>query len=297
MDRYLGPLQRDLLLRDLQPTTIQQYVHVVRQFLERVRCDDRRFNAEEVRAFLLELHGLGRSTSTIGSFHAALSFWFSYTLGRPEVMANVPRPKHRRKGPMPDVPTVLELKFLFEATADPFYRTLFQTIYATGMRSREVTNLRVQHIRAAEGVIYIPAEFAKRRRARFVPLSDALLHMLRAHWKQCRLPGPLLFPSRLWLGHFARQAHPERPWTDRPVANDSANAALRHAQVAAGIPKRITLHTLRHAFATHLLEHGVEMRRIQVMLGHASIVSTQFYTHLRKDILQQVPSPLDLLPV
>lgn len=297
MHQYLGALRRDLLLRDLQPTTMDHYLYVVRRFLDRVGCDERRFTSDEARAFLLEMRGQGRASSTINGFHCGLTFWFGTTLGRPDVMTAVPRAKHRRKTALPDVPTMLEVRAMLEATADPFYRTLFQTIYATGMRSREVRNLRVEHIAAAEGVIRIPCEYGKGRKARAVPLGNTLLGLLREHWKRCALPGPLLFPARVWYGHFAFMAELRRPWTDHPVSDSSANTALRGAQVAAHVEKRITLHTLRHAFATHLLEQGVDMRRVQILLGHASITTTQFYTHLRTDILRKVPSPLDLLPI
>jgi site-specific recombinase XerD len=244
----------------------------------------------------LRLRGWGRSSSTITAHRAALAFWFSQVLGRPDVMETVPRCKYRRFTALPDVPTVHEVGWPFEATADPFYRVLFQTVYATGMRSREVRNLRVEHIHADEGVIRIPAAYAKRRKERAVPLGPTLLGLLRNHWRQWQLPGPLLFPARPWLGQFRTQIEPVREWTDHPVGDESANHALRAAQVAARIDMRITLHTLRHAFATHLLEHGVDMRRLQILLGHGSILSTQFYTHLRTDILRKVPSPLDLLP-
>jgi integrase/recombinase XerD len=296
MDKYLEALRRDLLLRDLQATTVEHYIHVVRRFLERVRCDESRFTTEEARSFLLELRGFGRAATTINGVHAGLNFWFSTTLGRPEVMAAIPRCKYRRSA-LPDVPTMIEVRWLFDATSDPFFRTLFQTIYATGMRSREVRNLQVAHIRSAEGIIRIPRDFGKGRKERNVPLSSTLLALLREHWKRCDLPGPHLFPARVWYGYFATIPDLRRPWTKHPVSDSSANLALHRAQVAARIDKRITLHSLRHAFATHLLEHGVEIRRLQVLLGHANLRTTEFYTHVRTDILKKVPSPLDLLPV
>lgn len=296
MDPYLEALKVCLALRDLQPTTHVHYVNVVRQFLAFVGGDPNRFTTEEVRAYLLRLRGWGRSTSTISCHRAALAFWFETVVGRPQVMETVPRCKHRRHTALPDIPTVNETGRLFECAAEPFYRTLFQTVYATGMRSREVRNLRVEHIFANEGVIRIPASYAKGRKERAVPLSSTLLDLLRVHWKECRLPGPLLFPAREWFGYFAQDAHLNRPWRDHPVDGTSANEALRKAQISAHIDKRITLHTLRHAFATHLLEHGVDMRRLQVLLGHASLRTTEFYTHLRTDFLRKVPSPLDLLP-
>jgi integrase/recombinase XerD len=295
MTFYLEALRGNLLLRDYQPTTREHYTRVIREFLLFIDANGEDFTEDRAREFLLRLRGWGRSSATINGYHAALVFWFK-TLGRPDVMANVPRAKNRRHTALPDVPTPLEMVRLFEATDDPFYRVLFQTIYATGMRSREVRNLRVEHIRSAEGVIQIHCQHAKGRKERLVPLGQTLLDVLRAHWKRSRLPGPLLFPARHWVGKTYPNAQ-SRPWQDHPVSDQSANAALHAAQVAARIDRRITLHTLRHAFATHLLENGVEMRRLQVLLGHAKISSTQFYTHLRTDILKRVPSPLDLLPL
>lgn len=294
MQSYLEALDRDLLLRDLQPATRDHYRRVVRDFLLFIDGDVDQVSRDDVRRFLLRLRAWGRSSSTINGHHAALVFWFT-TLGRPDFLATVPRAKRRRHTALPDVPTPQEVARLFEATEDPFHRVLFQTTYATGMRSREVRNLRAEHIRSSEGVIRIPAEYAKGRKERLVPLRDTLLRVLRAHWKRHALPGPLLFPSRSWCGFFGDNR--DRRWMARPVADSTANDALRRAQIAGLIDRRITLHTLRHAFATHLLENGVEMRRLQVLLGHASITSTQFYTHLRTDILKRVPCPLDLLPV
>jgi integrase/recombinase XerD len=295
MDPYLEALEQCLALRDLQPATLINYVSVVRQFLAYTGGDADRFNTDEVRAYLLRLRGWGRSSSTIRVHRAALVFWFTTVLGRPEVMETVPRPKHRRHTALPDVPTVLEVGRLFQSTAEPFYRTLFQTVYATGLRSLEVRSLRAEHLLPEEGVIRIPSSNAKGRKERAVPLGAKLLGLLRTHWRDLQLPGPWLFPARTWLSHFA-YPRLDHPWTDHPVNGDSVNHALRRAQIAARIDKRITLHTLRHAYATHLLEHGVDMRRLQVLLGHASMRTTEFYTHLRTDILRKVPNPLDLLP-
>jgi site-specific recombinase XerD len=296
MDNYLDALRRDLELRDMQPTSVVGYLHAVRDFLRFVKRDEARFSADDVRTYLLDLRGRGRSAKTIGGRHSALKFWFTYTLRRPNALADIPRPKVRPFETLPEVPTVTEVRRLFEAAPEPFFRTLFQTTYATGMRSTEVSNLRAEHIDSNAGVIRIPSSSGKGRKARLVPLTDRLLQLLRDHWKRHRLPGPLLFPAREWHGYFAPQPRGAQPWKDRPVGNDSINAALHRAQVAAGIDKRLTLHCLRHAFATHLLERDVDLRRIQVLLGHARISTTQIYTHVRTDLLRRVPDPLDLLP-
>lgn len=226
MDTYLERLRADLLLRDLQPTTLAAYTSVVREFLRFVRHDEQRFCAQEVRRYLLDLRGRGRHAKTINVHDSALRFWFTHTLGRPEVMNDIPRGKVRRFEKLPDVPTSGEVKRLFEAAPEPFYRTLFQTIYATGMRSKEVRNLRVEHISSEAGVIHVPASSAKGRKPRVVPLGDQLLRLLREHWKRHRLPGPFLFPAREWYAHFASQPSPDRAWKTSPVGEDSANNAI-----------------------------------------------------------------------
>src|SRR5690242_20017503 len=130
MDTYLDALERDLLLRDLQPKSVEAYLHAVRHFLQFVRCDEAKFSADAVRRYLLDLRGRGRSAKTISGRQSALQFWFTHTLGRPNELADIPRPKFRRFEKLPEVPTVGEVKRLFEAAPEPFYRTLFQTIYA-----------------------------------------------------------------------------------------------------------------------------------------------------------------------
>lgn len=296
MERYLDRLREDLELRDLQPTTTNAYLATLRAFLRWLPRDPLEASGEDVRQYLLLLRGLGRSSSTIKAQHAAIGWWFR-SIGRPDALAGIPRPKHRRHTALPDVPTPPEVRAIFEAaTADPFYKALFQTTYATGLRAREVRHLQARHIRSGAGLIEVPAEFAKGRKQRIVPLTPALLRILREHWRQQQLPGPWLFPARHWAGYFA--AHrATRLFADHPVSDCSINVALRAAQRRAGVDKRITLHVLRHAFATHLLEYGVDLRRLQVLLGHSKLETTQFYTHLRTDVLKKVPSLLELLPV
>jgi integrase/recombinase XerD len=292
MRSYLELLRRDLHVRDLRPNTVGRYVHHVQSFLRWTDFDASRFTRDEVCDFLLRLRRAGCASSTVNSYHAALTFWFATSLGRADVMTTVPRAKHRRKGDLPQVPTPTEVRAVLTATSDPYFRTLFQTIYATGLRSTEVRNLRVEHICSQEGLIRVPTEFAKGGKARVVPLGPTLLGLLRDHWRTQRLPGPLLFPSRV----FCRGFYVDLPrWSDNPVKDDTVHRVLRRSLAIGGIRKPVTMHTLRHAYATHLLESGVEMRRLQVLLGHSSISTTELYTHLRTDVLKEVPSPLDLL--
>lgn len=291
MQDIINKMQRDLELRDLQPSTRKHYLRTAERFAEWTRVNPTDAVNDHVRSYLLDLRGRGRTASTINAHHAALVFLFTVTLDKPEVVAKVPRCKHRRHAPLPEVPTVAELGRFFDAI-DPLFRALAMTVYATGLRSREVRHLEVRDIRSDDGVIRVRREIAKGRKDRLVPLSNTLLLELRGYWRAFRPPGPLLFPARRYLGW----RDTERPFVGHAVANDTVNTAFRAAQVKARIPKRVTMHMLRHAFATHLLEQGVDLRRLQVMLGHARLSTTQFYTHLRTDTLCAVPSPLDLLP-
>lgn len=187
----LATLHRDLVLRDLQPKTQQMYTIAVRSFLVFIEGDLARADQEHVRAFLFRLHEWGRSSSTLNVYRAGLSFWLSVTLDRSAVIARIPRAKYR-KPPARDVPTAAEIVALLEAAPAPLCRCLFQAGYATGLRSRELLNLRAANIRSAEGVILVDAEFAKGRKARRIPLGETLLALLRQHWKACALPGPWL---------------------------------------------------------------------------------------------------------
>jgi site-specific recombinase XerD len=280
----LAALHRDLALRDLQPKTVQMYEISVRAFLEFVGGDLALADEEHVLAFLYRLRQRGRSPSTLKVYRAALAFWFAMTLGRPAVMERVPRVKERR-AVAPEVPTLAEMVALFAASRSP-YRCVFETAYATGLRSTELLHLQAKDIRSAEGVIAVDAAFGKGRKGRKVPLGPGLLAVLRQHWRACALPGPWLFPT----------PGPRGSWLDRPITNRMANRALSAALAEAGIRKRVRLHTLRHAYATHLLEHGLEMRRLQLLLGHANLRTTEVYTHVRADLVRETPSPLDFLP-
>lgn len=290
MSTYLDRFKADLVLRDLQPTTRSNYLWVVGCFAEHVDGNVFEATADDVREYLLEV--LDRTSPASVRLHrAALRFLFVHTLGRPDVMDAIPRVRYRGLERLPEVPTPSEVQQIFRTTWDPFYRALFQTTYATGLRSQEVRYLTVQDVRSAEGVLFVSRHNTKGRKDRLAPLCPLLLELLREHWRRHRPPGPYLFPAR------TRHHDPAlRRFLDHPVAANSATKMLRRVSEAAGVSKRVTMHTLRHAFATHLLEQGVGMYPLQLLLGHASPSSTRVYAHVRTDVLRRLPSPLELLP-
>jgi site-specific recombinase XerD len=171
-----------------------------------------------------------------------------------------------------------EVTAVLEALTNLKHRAILMTVYAAGLRVSEVVRLRVGDVDSQRMMLRI--EQGKGRRDRYVMLSDKLLAVLRAYWKMAR-PDHWLFPGQIPQRHLTRS---------------SVERVFYKARDAAGITKKVSVHCLRHSFATHLLESGVNVRKIQLLLGHKSLQSTQVYTHVATDYLDHTPSPLDLLP-
>ena len=274
----MGALQKrmveDMRLRGMAATTTTTYVSHARSFARWMRRSPAECGTEEVRAYLLHLQGEGKSASTRSGAVAALQFLYAQTLGRPEVMADIPRPKAPRW--MRDVLTRSEVDSILAATPSPTYLAMFRTAYAAGLRLAERCALEVTHIDPANGVIRVHR--GKGSKDRLVMLSPRLLEWLRDYWREVRPPGPELFV----IG------------TGRPPCRRSVQRAFEQAKERAGVTRRVSVHDLRHAFATHLLEGGVDLRRVQVLLGHANIDTTTRYLHVSAAGIRDTPSPVDL---
>ncbi len=266
----------DMRLRNLAPRTIQVYVERVAAFAKHFGKSPDRLGPAEVRSYLLflirEKHA---SWSYYNQALCALRFLYRVTLGREWVLEGVVCPKQEKKLPLVLSPS--EVAQFFQAVTNLKHRALLMTAYAAGLRVSEVAALRVDDIDSRRMVIRIRQ--AKGRKDRYVMLSPRLLEVLREYWKAVR-PTEYLFPGR----------DPEKPIHTRTV-----NHACRQACQAAGLSKRITVHTLRHSFATHLLESGSNIRVIQVLLGHRSLRTTTVYTHASAAALEATASPLDRL--
>lgn len=284
MNRLRDRMGSDLILAGKAESTREKYIGCVKTFVAYHGMQPpTRLGHEDVRTFLLHRlldHSISPSTYTV--YLAALKFLYGVTLRRPEVTAGIPFPRARRKPPV--VPTTEEVTRILETTTSVYYRTLFMTTYATGLRGDEVCHLRVEDIDSDAGLLHV--RHTKGRRPRTVMLGERLLLALRAYWKAIRPPGAWLFPSRV-----GKRDH----WPDRPVTRPRATAVFRQVRKAAGIDRPVTLHGLRHGFATHLLEAGVDLHTIQVLLGHQQIETTTRYMEVRTDLIRRTPSPLDLL--
>ncbi len=277
MTKLRQQMTQDLKLAGLSPRSQEVYlnaVHAFAQFFERSPAE---LGQTEVRAWvehLTEQRRLG--AGRLAQHFAGLKFLYGKTLGRPEVVAFLSWPRPPRRPPLVLSPG--QVQMLLNALRKPTYRILFATIYATGLRIDEACRLEVGDIDAKRGVIHV--RHGKGNKQRMVMLSPRLYAILRAYWKLVRPPAPYLFASR----------------RGGPLNPESARTALTRAVQDCGLQKRVTPHVLRHSFATHLLESGTDLRVIQVLLGHASITSTEIYTQVCTGLITKTQSPLDLLP-
>jgi integrase/recombinase XerD len=266
----------DMKLRNYAPRTIQVYVERVATFAKHFGKSPERLAAAEVRAYLLSLvQEKHASWSYYGQALCALRFLYRVTLGRKWVLNGIVSPKKQKT--LPVVLSPDEVAQFFAAVDGLKHRAILMTAYAAGLRVSEVVALRADDIDSRRMVIRIRQ--AKGHKDRYVMLSPRLLAVLREYWKAAR-PTQFLFPGNA----------PERPVTPRTVEK-----ACRDAQEAAGLGKRVTVHTLRHSFATHLLEAGTDIRTIQLLLGHRSLRTTAVYTHVSAAALGATQSPLDRL--
>lgn len=278
MGQLRDRMEQDLILKRLSPATRRNYLLYCRKFAAHYRRPPEELAEAEIRAYLRHL--IDVEQVSYGSYRqvvAALKFLYTVTLARPWEVERIPFPQHHR----PRLPEVLgqdQIVQLFAALRHPKYRALLMACYAAGLRISEACQLRVEDIDSKRMVIHV--RYAKGNKQRYTILSGQLLAVLREYWKLER-PTTWLFPGQGATGHIV-------PATVR--------AAFRKAREQVGLGKRCTPHTLRHSFATHLLERGEELVMIQALLGHSSIKTTTVYTHVRTDHIQKVTSPLDSLP-
>ena len=280
MTRIRDRLAADLELAGRAKSTRRHYSYCAHRFVKWIDKPLKRVGEEDVRAFLLWL--VRDRKLSVGAYlpHlGALRFLFTVTLKRPEVVVGIPWPKMRRQ--RPDALTRDEVRRVIEAAPSPYWRAFFATAYAAGLRRTEVAHLRAEHLDAKTGLLRVVA--GKGGKNREVMLDPTLLAALRRHWRTHALPGPWLFPARGLRGCG---------WQDHPVNLGQASRAFKAARVAAKITRKVTLHGLRHAFATHMLEDGVDLVTLQVLLGHDRIETTSRYTQIRTDRITSTRSPL-----
>ena len=264
----------DLRIRNYSPKTIDIYTRCVAQYAKHFGRSPDLLGPADIRAYQVYLvDGKKTSWSSFNQAVCALRFFYEVTLGRRQVVEHIPYPRKEKR--LPVVLSVSELKRLFNTVGNLKYRTVLMTMYGCGLRVSEALSLTVGDIDSERMLVRVRQ--GKGRRDRNIALSTSLLAVLRLYWKTYR-------PRRyLFLGRGAT-----------PVSASTVQKACRRASRKAGLKKHVTTHTMRHCYATHLLEAGADLRTIQMLMGHRSLVSTSVYLHVAGSPIE-ARSSLDVL--
>ena len=282
MTKLLQRLHDELVRRQYSPITIRSYVRIVEHFRRQAGGRLDRLGPDAIRQYHLCLLQEGRvSVETVVTHVCALRFFCRHVLRRRNVYEDLPYPKRRAR--LPVVLSPDEVQRLIAGAKNLYHRTLLLTLYGAGLRRAELCDLKVRDIDSQRMMLRV--ERGKGGRDREIPLSPTLLSALRAYYRWMR-PQTYLFPG---TRHGWR--------ADAPITPKVVWDAVQYAVRAAGLQKRVTPHTLRHSYATHLLEAGADLRTIQLLLGHADLSHTTVYLHLSRRHLQAAPNPLEQLRV
>lgn len=266
----------DMTVRNFGAATQREYIRAVKKLAAFLggRSPDTA-TAEELRAFQLHLSKTGTNPPTMNATVTALRFFFKTTLDRPETTRHLVFVHEPRK--LPRVLRPEDVLQLLEAAPNPKYKAALAVAYGAGLRAMEVASLKVSDIDSQRMLIRV--EQGKGRKDRFAMLSPQLLDLLR-DWYRIARPRIYLFPGRDKIG---------------PMTTRQLNRICHMAAELAGLPRWVSPHTLRHSFATHLLEQNIDVRVIQVLLGHSKLETTARYTQVATNIIREVMSPLDRL--
>jgi len=265
----------DMTIRNLSPATQRSYLHAVSRFSQYFGRSPDRLGLEDVRAYQVNLASKGVAWGSLNQVVCALRFFYGVTLGQATIPERIAYARAPRK-----LPTVLsgdEIVRFLESVSSLKARVALTTAYAAGLRVSEVAALKVCDVDSSRMMMRI--EHGKGGKERYAMLSAPLLDILRSYWRLTR-PPLYLFPGRT---------------SDKPIEPTVLHAACRSAAAAAGLDKRVSVHVLRHSFATHLLESGVDIRIIQVLLGHENLSTTARYTRVSRQLIGNTASPLDRL--
>jgi site-specific recombinase XerD len=273
----------ELERRNFSHSTRRAYLRIIEDFARHFHHPPDQLGPEHIREYTAHLFRDRKlSDNSVNQTVGALRFFFFKMLKRPWRVDDTPYPKKRMR--LPVILSPDEVGRLIESAPTPFHRTILMTLYATGVRRAELVHLKVTDVDSERKVIHI--HDGKGRKDRDVVLSPHLLNELRQHYRRlARKPSAWLFPGGRW--HTA-----DYPISDKVVWN-----ACREAAKRADIRKALHPHTLRHCFATHLLESGVDLRTIQLLLGHSDLKQTAIYIHVSQRHVSATASPLDALPM
>ena len=273
-ESYIDKIEVVGRLRNLKPGTIRTYKNNVISFLEYIQKNPEDLTCEDAKDYLVHLQSKGNKASTPNNKNGALVFFYKRILGKLWDDNLVPRAINDYA--IPRVLSRSEIERLLDATSNLKYKAIFAIMYSSGLRISEVLHLHYDDISRTNMQIYIHT--AKNHTSRYALLSKRALDILTEYWFKCGKPRGILFPNQ---------------WTGAYLTSSATASELRKSVEKAGLPKDIHSHCLRHSFATHLLEDGVDIRYIQTLLGHRSPKSTEIYLHISNKALLGVQSPFD----
>jgi site-specific recombinase XerD len=271
----------DMTLRKLQAKTQAADVRAVKNFTRFFGRSPELASAEDLRSYQLHMVEQGVSSTTLNATITGLKFFFGVTLDRPSALKKMSPVRKEQK--LPRVLSVDQVARLLQAISNLKHRAALSIAYGAGLRASEVTHLKIADIDSERMIIRVHQ--GKGCRDRYAMLSPSLLELLRSWWRQAHAQGKMLAGGWLFPGR-----NPVKPLSTRQL-----NHACKSAAAAAQLDPGISMHTLRHSFATHLLEQKVDIRVIQVLLGHQKLENTARYSHVATRTLSEVTSPLDQL--
>lgn len=273
-ESYIDKIEVVGKLRNLKPGTIRTYQKNVSDFLKFMDKNPEELTCEDARDYLVYLQSRGNKASTLNNKNGSLVFFYKRVLGKLWDDNLVPRAINDYA--VPRVLSSSDIEKLLDATTNLKYKAMFAIMYSSGLRISEVIHLRYDDISRTNMQIYIHE--SKTHTARYAILSQRALDILTEYWFKCGRPRGILFPNQ-WTGEYLTSSGPQ--------------LVFRQSVKKAGLAKDIHPHCLRHSFATHLLEDGVDIRYIQTLLGHRSPKSTEIYLHVSNKALIGIQSPFD----
>ena len=281
---------QDLQLAGLSEGTQKTYLRAIRQLADYYHTPPDRLSEQQVRDYLLHLKNDKRfASSSLGIAYNAIKFFYSHTA--PRDWPTLQRLRVQKEKKLPDVLSVDEVRQLIAAVRTIHHRTFFWTVYSLGLRLDEALHLQVGDIDSARMMVHVHR--GKGAKDRFVPLPSSTLKMLRQYWVTHRHP-VWLFPALERIGRGS--GDPQRVASaHRPMVRNGVQDAMRRVVVQLGLRKAVSIHTLRHSYATHLLEAGVNLRLIQQYLGHNSLETTMVYLHLTNASQEQAAVAINKL--
>jgi integrase/recombinase XerD len=277
MGKLRDQMKADMTLRRFSVHTEKAYLKCAKDFAKHFMRSPAEMGTQEVREFVVHLVEKKKVSPAVqGIYVSALKFLYRTTLQRPEVVRDIPSPKIPKT--LPDILSKEEVLSLFEAIRPTKHKAIMATTYSAGLRISEVCSLEITDIDTQRMLIHV--RDGKGKKDRYVMLSDQILALLDDYYKSLPPQSTYLFPGQ----------NPHRP-----ISHTAVGKVLRNAVQKVGLSKKVSMHTLRHSFATHLLEAGGDIRVLQVLLGHSSIHTTVRYTQVTTHHLAHTKSPWDLL--